>query len=163
MIGLCGHVITKPKVWRQASRHLLKRSAESTPRSWRVKGCGTGLGPLLQLNSSNEVTWHRKWRRPRYQKFSRNLCFEEWNTIIFAYNSVEKTFRMSNERCINPPSSKLRFRWSSREFTHGITDIRKEKKNLDSAGGGSSPNHTALILVLNEILPSYKISSSKYM
>ena len=74
-------------------------------------------------------------------QISQEICvLRNGNTIIFAYNSVEKTFRMSNERCINPPWNKLRFRWSSREFTHGIMDIGKEKNDVDSAGGGPSPN-----------------------
>ena len=33
-----------------------------------------GVGARVDVR----VTWQTKWRRPYYQKFSRNLCFVEW-------------------------------------------------------------------------------------
>ena len=120
-------------------------SPESRPRSWRVEGSGTGLVQFNSIQSlftfvrretHSEIVRFSSWTHPtkshdkqnggaRATKNSQEICvLRNGNTNIFAYHSVEKTFRMSNESCISPPSSEFRFRWSSRN--HGYIDIRKE-------------------------------------
>ena len=99
---------------------------------------------ILSLFTFVKTVWHSEivrlkifssWTHPtkshdtqnggaRATKYSQEISvLRNGNTNIFAYHSVEKTFKISNESWFNPPSSELRFRWSSRKFTHEITDI----------------------------------------